>query len=161
MYVCSGGDHARLRAASVGLERAAHGALHHAICDACGGLILGRRYRCADCDDFDLCRACLAAAPSHAATAASGSSGSAPARASPEPESLTAAASGTGHHQAHHRVMELARAGDTSGRWAEHGVFAAELAHQRRAALVPIRFVKCQTRGISAQRLCKGVQVFV
>ena len=76
----------------------------------------------------------------------------------PEPESLTAAAAETGHHQAHHRVMELARAGDTSGRWAEHGVFAAELAYQRRAALVPIRFVNVEQGGFlhnDCVKVCK------
>lgn len=33
--------------------------LHAAICDSCGGLIMGNRYLCAVCRDYDLCHDCL------------------------------------------------------------------------------------------------------
>ena len=62
----------RLRLASAGLPtKQLREALHPCICDGCGALLLGTRFKCADCSDFDLCAGCL-------------QSGALPQRASPE-----------------------------------------------------------------------------
>ena len=103
-----GGDYGRLSAAIRGLERTAHSSLHRAICDACGGLILGTRYRCADCIDFDLCTACLCA---------------------PTLPATVAAAPGVSNagHRFDHRMLEIFLPFEKTGRWAEHVVFAEEM----------------------------------
>ena len=62
----------RLRLASAGLpQKQLREALHTCICDCCGALVLGTRFKCIECSDFDLCAGCLR-------------SGAPPQRASPE-----------------------------------------------------------------------------
>ena len=50
----------RLRLASAGLPvKQLREALHPCICDSCGALLLGTRFKCVECSDFDLCAGCL------------------------------------------------------------------------------------------------------
>jgi hypothetical protein len=49
----------RLTAAYMGLSKTPRLALHSAFCDVCGSVILGTRYLCGRCDDFDVCSQCI------------------------------------------------------------------------------------------------------
>mmetsp|Transcript_18020 Transcript_18020/g.33836 ORF Transcript_18020/g.33836 Transcript_18020/m.33836 type:complete len:394 (+) Transcript_18020:93-1274(+) len=52
-------DFGRLRVASAGLPaKQVREELHPCICDSCGGLVLGTRFKCAVCWNFDLCATC-------------------------------------------------------------------------------------------------------
>eukprot|EP00750_Incisomonas_marina_P023975 INCI5074.4.p2 GENE.INCI5074.4~~INCI5074.4.p2 ORF type:complete len:400 (+),score=53.76 INCI5074.4:110-1309(+) len=100
------GDFRRVRASLKGLEREVHATLHRAICDACGSLILGTRFCCADCADFDLCRGCLGCPEDHFA------------RIAQDSPSLWADAGSI--HTRRHRLLILNRIDEERGQWAVH-----------------------------------------
>ena len=60
MDSCTPSDMALRQRTAALLPPASHALLHEAVCDACERLIVGSRFKCLGCADFDLCSECEA-----------------------------------------------------------------------------------------------------